>query len=40
MTSEQIDYYNCEDCQLTELGIQDAEIHRHASGHTVVPVYV
>jgi hypothetical protein len=35
-----IDYYKCEDCPLTELGVQDAEIHRHASGHTVVPVYV
>jgi hypothetical protein len=35
-----IDYYKCQDCQLTELGIQDAEIHEHHSGHTVVPVYV
>jgi len=35
-----IDYYKCEDCTLTELNVQDAEIHEHASGHTVVPVYV
>jgi len=38
--SDKINYYNCEDCQLTELGIQDAETHRFVSGHTVVPVYV
>lgn len=36
----QIDYFNCEDCRLSELGTNEAETHRHAAGHTVVPVYV
>jgi hypothetical protein len=41
MSKEQeIDYWNCEDCRLSELDKGEAQFHEKAADHNVVPVYV
>lgn len=38
--SERIDYWDCEDCMLSELDEREKKRHEQLTEHTIVPRYV
>lgn len=40
MTEPRVDYYDCEDCRLTELDEHEKDRHEQLTDHSVVPRYV
>lgn len=39
-SSERIDHWDCEDCELGELDDWEKEAHEELTDHTIVPRYV